>query len=224
MRGLACIAALALAGCGGGGDGGPKTPWVVMGSSSAEGEGASPGNSWAERLPQAEPARALAITNLARKFTLTYEALPTGTVPPPGRPAPEADRNTDRALSYRPQLVLLSFPSNDINAGIPAAETAANLRTMRSALAAGGAKTMVLGTQPRDVFTSTQRASQAALDQQLAADFGPCFVPLFEALSDGNGNVAPALSAGDGVHVNDSGHALIQQRISAALDGCLAQR
>lgn len=224
MRRLLGTALLALAACGGGGDGGSATAepvWAVLGSSTAAGTGASTGHGWVDQLQAVKAAQGIRLQNLARPGTLSYEALPGTSVPPAGRPAPNPALNTDGVLAYRPQLVLLSFPTNDLDAGITADETAANLRVMRVALSAGGARALVLGTQPRDAFDADQRASQQALDRQLGTDFGACFVPLFDGLAGTDGRILPALAAGDGVHLNDAGHAVIEQRVAAALPECL---
>lgn len=226
---LATTLTLLTCACGGGGDAGAQTPpappplvargtWVVMGSSSAAGVGASPGQGWAALLATANAARQVTLQNIAVGGTLSYQALPTGSTPPAGRPAPDPTLNTNRALAAAPRLVLLSFPSNDVVAGIGAAETAANLQAMRSALQAGGAATLVLGTQPRDALTTAQRQSQADLEARLSTAFGSCLVTLQAALSDSAGNIAPAFAAGDGIHLNDAGHARVQQLVQAALD------
>lgn len=225
------VLALLLAACGGGG--GAATPavppappalvapgtWVVLGSSSAAGQGASPGQSWVERLQAGQLARQVTVSNIARGGTLTWQALSTASVPPVGRPRPDPAVNIDRALAASPRLVLLSFPTNDMAADYTAAETVADLDTLRAAAAAAGAASLVLGVQPRDGLDLAQRAVLAEVNLGLAAAAGPCFVGLFAALADANGNIATSYAAGDGVHLNDAGHAVVLQRVLAVLDG-----
>ncbi|WP_425261575.1 SGNH/GDSL hydrolase family protein [Rubrivivax sp. RP6-9] len=222
---------LLLAGCGGGGAADapqaapPPAPvvapgtWVVLGSSSAAGTGASSGQGWASQLQGAAQARQVVLQNIARNGTLTYQALATGSNPPAGRPAPDTAVNITRALQFAPKLVLLSFPTNDTAAGYTADETAANLLALQRAAQAAGAAALVLGVQPRDGLTGSQRAVLADLDQRLAAQAGPCFVALFAALADGNGHIAAAYAAGDGIHLNDAGHRVVRERVQAVLDG-----
>ena len=225
-----CLAAALLAGCGGGGGSAaapapPTAPvvvpgtWVVLGSSSAAGVGASSGQGWASQLQQAVQARQVVLQNIARGGTLSYQALATGSTPPAGRPAPDAEVNITRALQFAPKLVLLSFPTNDTAAGYSADETAANLLALQRAAQAAGAAALVLGVQPRDGLNSGQRTVLADVDQRLAAQAGPCFVALFAALADGNGNIAAAYAAGDGIHLNDAGHRVVRERVQAVLDG-----
>ena len=225
---FSCVLGLLVGACGGGGGAAvPVAPpavvapgtWVVLGSSSAAGQGASPGQSWVERLQAGQLARQVTVTNIARGGTLTWQALPTASVPPVGRPPPDPTVNIDRALAAAPRLVLLSFPTNDTAAGYAAAETVANLGTLRAAAAAAGVAGLVLGVQPRDSLDLAQRAVLAEVDRGLAAAAGPCFVGLFAALADANGNIATSYAAGDGIHLNDAGHAVVLQRVLAVLEG-----
>ena len=70
----------------------------------------------------------------------------------------------------------------------------------------------MLSTQPRDGLDATQRAALDETDRLAAAAFGACFVALRAALSDAQGNIAPALYAGDGIHLNTEGHRIVFER------------
>ena len=230
---LALALALVLAACGGGGDaadGGAIVPpptslapviapgeWVVLGSSTAAGVGASPGQGWVALLATEMAPRQVTVHNLARAGALTYQALPTGTVPPPGRPAPDPAINVDRALSHAPRLLLLAFPTNDAVAGYSADETLANLALLRQRAQAQGAAAMLLSTQPRDGLTPAQRDALDETDRRGATLFGPCFVDLRPALLGTDGRLLAAYAAGDGIHLNDTGHGVLHAQVSAAL-------
>jgi acyl-CoA thioesterase I len=226
------LAGTALAGCGGGGGAAPPPPpppppstpplvapgaWVVLGSSSAAGVGASAGQGWVDLLAAAQAGRTVTLHNLARGGLLSPQALPSGTVPPAGRPAPDAAVNISRALGFTPRLVILSFPSNDAAAGYSGEETAANLLAIQAAAQAASAATLVLGSQPRDALSAAQRAAQTDADNRVAARLGACFVPLQPALADVQGRIAAVYSAGDGIHLNDAGHREVLQQVQAAL-------
>jgi acyl-CoA thioesterase-1 len=221
---VAILAMTLVSGCGGGGGGSTPPPlvtpgtWVVLGSSTAAGVGASAGQGWVDRLAAQVLPRAVTLENLARSGAVTYEALPTGSMPPPDRPAPDPLLNIDRALSFAPKLVILSFPTNDTAAGYSRNETLDNLRLLRERARTAGVAVMLLSTQPRDAFDGTQRAQLAAIDLDAAALFGTCFIALREALSDGAGQIAAAYSAGDGIHLNDAGHQLVYERVLARLE------
>lgn len=216
--------------CGGGGGEGAASPrvapgaWTVLGSSTAAGVGAPTGQGWVALLGAAMQARGVGMTNLARSGLLTSQALPVGTPLAPGRATPDPSVNIDRALTLSPTLVILSFPTNDTVAGIPAAETVGHWQLIAQRAAHAGAATLVLSTQPRDGLDTTQRAALDETDRLAAAAFGACFVAVRAALSDAQGNIAPALSAGDGIHLNADGHRLVLELVSAVLAGARCVR
>jgi len=228
-RALVGLAVALLASCGGSDGGGapdddtvvppvvaPGT-WVVLGSSTAAGTGAASGQGWVDLLGGAEQPRGVNLTNLARSGLLTTQALPAGTSLSPDRAAPDPSVNIDRALTLSPKLVLLSFPTNDGVAGVPASETVAHWQAIARRAASAGAATLVLSTQPRDGLDGTQRAALDETDRLASKAFGPCFVPLRAVLSDGQGHIAAALSAGDGIHLNAQGHRVVYEQVMAAL-------
>lgn len=225
----AWLAALLVAACGGGIDGAtapvpsPQRPavvvpgtWVVMGSSSAYGAGATSGHSWATLLGSAHAGDGANLVNLARRGALTYQAMPAAFAPPPGRPLPDAAVNVDAALTRTPRLVILSFPSNDTAMGYSVDETVSNLLAIRARALATTAAVVVVSTQPRNSLPADRRARLAEIDTRLAATTGPCFVAVHAALADADDGFAAAYST-DGVHPNDAGHRVIFERIEAVL-------
>jgi len=228
---LASMLVAAVAACGGGGGGVVNAPppaastpplatpgtWVVLGSSTAAGTGATAGQGWVALMAGEQTARGVSVVNLAVGGALSWQALPNGSTAPPGRPAPDTARNVDAALARGARLLLVSYPSNDTAAGYSADETVANLQAVDRAARAGGAAVLVLSSQPRDTLGAAQRATLEDIDRRASTAFGPCFVSLRTALSDPAGGIAPAYTAGDGIHVNAAGHALIAQRVGEVL-------
>lgn len=214
------LAALVLVACGGGAEpaAGPAPGhWSVLGSSTAAGVGATPGRAWVTQLADALRPRGLAVHNLAASGALTHQALPPSQPRPDGRPATDPARNLALVLAGRPAAVLLAFPSNDALAGYPAAETAANLLLMRDLARREGVPVILLSSQPRNDAGSSAREAMQATDAALQAAAGDCFVDLRVALSGPGGGIATAYSAGDGVHLNDAGHALVFERLWAVV-------
>jgi lysophospholipase L1-like esterase len=214
----ASLAVLLLAaGCGGGADPGPGDLWIVVGSSTAAGVGASPGRGWPQQLEARAATRDADVAVRARSGAVTYEALPVASPRPAGRPATDPSLDVDGALAARPAIVMLAFPTNDTAAGYTAAETIANLEALRARIAAAGATTVVLSSQPRDAFDAGQRARLAAIDAAMAQRAGDCFVDVAGGLAGPDGGIAPRYAAGDGVHLNDEGHAWVADRVWAVL-------
>jgi lysophospholipase L1-like esterase len=217
-----------LAACGGGSD--PSAPvtvapltrigpgsWVVMGSSSAAGVGAPAERGWAAQLQMAYAARGAHVTNIAKGGTVTYEALSVGSVRVAARPAPDPAINIDQALSHRPVLLIVSYPTNDTARGYSVDETVNNLLTIREQALVAGVPVLVTSTLPRNLDDG-KLAQLRMIDQRLASSVGACFIEVRQTLAGGDGRLAPKFDSGDGVHPNEAGHAAIALRVQAVID------
>lgn len=191
--------------------------WVVMGSSSAVGAGASTfGNSWVGLLQTDELAEDVRFHNIARGGYATYQSLSSSCVVAPSRRQPDPEHNIDLALSLGADLVILSFPSNDAALGYAASETAANILLLRQQLADKNAALLVLSSQPRNMEKDKQ-ALLKEMNALLAPVLTDCFVDVYDALVGPDGGLSPQYDAGDGVHLNDIGHALVFEEVKSSL-------
>lgn len=197
---------------------------VVMGSSTAAGSNASTyNNAWAGKLQThfrkntTDGADTL-VHNIAYWGYTTYHAMPTGFVPPAGRPVPDVNYNITKALSFNPEVVIINFPSNDVVFGYGKKEMMDNLRTMRSLVTAAGAKCYVTTSQPRnDQPFSMRQALREIVDsvnntfEYYAIDFWTDLVT-----NDGQYLLRPEVVYGNPLidyHINDLGHDLVFQRV-----------
>lgn len=216
-----------LVACGGGNaatDAPPSVPaellpgdWLVMGTSTAAGVGASTAEGWVALLSQALAGRGASVTNAARAGTLTYHWIPAATPRPPQRPATIEALDVLNLKPTSPRLVVLSFPSNDAMAGISAGETVENLLLLRRIELDRGAVVLVTSSQPRDDADAAQRATMQAVDAALVARLGDCFVDIRSRLVGDDGGLAAEVAAADGVHLNALGHRRLFERLLAAI-------
>lgn len=225
---IGVVLALLVTACGGGGngaddgqrgsDGSRPRHWVLLGSSTAAGVGATPGQAWASRLDTALRARTLTLDNRARGGATTYHALPMAAPRPAGRPSTDMRQDVALALLGEPSALVLAFPSNDAVNGYAPSESLDNLLLMRDLARARGVPVIVLSSQPRDDANGQAQATMLATDAALVAALGACFVAVRDDLADPLGRIAPRFAAGDGVHLNDAGHALIFERLWATVN------
>lgn len=209
-----CLLFSALTGAcgGGGGDSADAIPmaapghWVVLGSSTAAGNGAPSGQGWVARLALSAGPLQVTVANLARPGANTKVALTAGSAV-----------GLEAALAQGPSLLLLSFPSNDAFAGLSIDASEANLQRLVDAGRRQGAMSLVLGRQPRHDLSKAQRDALAELDRRLQVRHGGCFVELYSGLAGVDGRLDPLLDAGDGIHLNAQGHALVHVRVWDAL-------
>ncbi|MBC7535617.1 MAG: hypothetical protein H7258_07995 [Ferruginibacter sp.] len=196
---------------------------VIMGSSTAFGVGASTySNSWAGKTEaflnrNTTDGLDTVFYNIASPGYDTYQEMPTGFVPPAGRPLPDEFYNVTKALSYNPDIVIINLPSNDISYGYSKAEMINNLRTMSSTIFANGIRRCYITTpQPRNDFDQDHRDSLLSLVDSVNNSFGPYAINFWDGLvtTDGLSMLKDQYRAiPSPIHLNDDGHNLLFERI-----------
>ncbi len=194
---------------------------VIMGSSTAEGNGASNyNNSWAGKVTSfynqnTSDGIDTTVTNIALGGLTTYQEMPTDFVPPTGRPAPDPNRNVNKALSYSPDVIIINLPTNDMASGFTKVEFMNNLRAMYQRITTAGVRCYITTSQPRTNLGTEWRDSLKTLKDSIINNFGLYAVDFWTDLvsSDGQNNIAAAYNSGDNVHVNDAGHNLLYIRV-----------
>lgn len=184
--------------------------WSVLGSSTSAGVGASSqATSYVGQLAAAYSQYGVTVNNLAVSGSQTWQWLPTGSVPPAGKPVPYAN-NIDAALASNPKVLMFSASTNDLAAGSTVDDIINNLTTMKSYAAARGVTVIILGPPPRSGgLSEAQRLSLPTLDQRASTVGGNCFVSVLTQLGTADYRIQPQYDFGDGVHNNDGGHSII---------------
>lgn len=188
---------------------------VFLGSSSAAGHGASTrGASYAWRLSESLSAtRPTGCgVNLARGGYTTWHLRPGSLELRPGRPRVDTLRNIDAALERSPRLVVVHLPSNDPALRIPLEESIGNLHAIVSRAHDAGVRVLVIGSQPRPLAGDTAallRHWARALDTLSLAET----VDVWDSLAQDSSRLKPGVVAADGIHLNDSGHALVYRQV-----------
>ncbi len=194
----------------------PTRTVVILGSSTAFGTGATPIDSgWVGLMKTKlandnKPAR---VYNLAKLGYTTYQALPTDYPVPAGRPIPDPDRNITAALAYKPDLVIINLPTNDIADGYKDTEIIANYKVIVAALNEASVQYMITGTQPRDFTTNIAGRLKTTNDLMLNT-FPGKIVDYLAKLSTPSWGILPEYAFGDGIHLNSKGHSIVFQSIT----------
>lgn len=87
--------------------------WVIMGSSSAAGSGASHNNSWAAMLTNQLQKNDITIHNIAKGGHATYQALSQQCQVPSNRFQPDTAHNVDLAIQLQPSFDFDGVHLND---------------------------------------------------------------------------------------------------------------
>jgi lysophospholipase L1-like esterase len=186
---------------------------AVLGSSTAAGTGASQANhSWVGLLQTwLMRTKGEKIINLAAPGVLSSSALCNREASSNLIELISPTRNIDKALKLGANRLILAFPSNDTTNGIPAEQTISNFLDMRQCAQSNDkVQIAVMSSLPRSGLSKKQNAAIAQIDAAMQKEFGHCFINVRSALADSSDeNPRRDLSAGDGVHFNDAGHAVI---------------
>jgi acyl-CoA thioesterase-1 len=189
---------------------------VIIGASTAAGKGATPiDSSWVNRLIRTTAANPIPLnyTNLAKGGLTSYAGMPNGFKAPTGRPAPDKEANITKALSLHPDLVMITFPSNDIANGYSGDEVIKNYKVIAYLLDSAKIPFLMFGAQPRDLKDATSRLALKQLSSRIAETYTVQSNDYFNQLSKPDYTIKTELAAGDGIHVNNKGHYIILQTV-----------
>ena len=188
---------------------------VVIGSSTSAGTGASPqDSSYVNRLRKHIQSidTTYKVLNLAVGGFTTYHVMPTGFVPPGGRPAPRPTNNISYALEYNPKMIFINLPSNDAASGYPIEEQIANFDTLVAVATRNNVKFWITSTQPRNLSNPTQMNLLTSMRDSVFTRYAAYAVDFWNGLAQPNGYIKPEYDFGDGIHLNNAGHRLIYER------------
>ena len=198
----------------------PAKKIVVMGSSSAYGNGASTqSKAWAylfQSYTQSLNASDT-VVNLAVPGYTTYQEVPTGTTVPGGRPSPDTNANITKALSYNPDAIILNLPTNDAANGYTLSETESNFQLIAATAAAANVPIWITTSQPRTSgMNGAALTNIMSLRDWITSTYGTRSIDFWSTIANSDGTIASAYDAGDGIHVNDAGHQKLFSRVVAS--------
>src|SRR4030095_13902960 len=195
--------------------------YSVIGSSTAAGMGASvPDSNWVNRLTYFYSHTGLSVEphNLAVSGHNCYQGMPSWYTPPAGRDYPLVNENITKALSYNPEVVIVNYPTNNYNL-YSVGEIMNCLQMMKDAAYAAGKTCYITTSQPRMDASFPDLASRTKLKvirDSIMQRFGNYAIDFFTEVADPvTYQILPNYSYGDGIHLNDRGHALLFEKVKA---------
>jgi hypothetical protein len=88
-----------------------------------------------------------------------------------------------------------------------------NFSVLSQEAAKGGADLWVTSTQPRNFTNDAQRQNLMTVRDSLRNRYGAKMIDVWPDLAQSDGRIKPEYDSGDGVHVNNTGHRLIYNRV-----------
>lgn len=188
---------------------------VVLGSSTAAGVGPkTPDSTWVSLLSALVEGknRLSTVTNLAVGGFNSYKILPEDADVPFNKPDPDPEHNIDKALSLRPDMIIINMPSNDITAGFSVEEFQRNLAMVTDIIRRHKIRFYVTTTQPRNTSAANRGKLQQMRDL-IIRNYPDAYINCWEGLGTPDGNILPRYDSGDGVHLNGLGHQIMFERV-----------
>ncbi len=197
---------------------------VVIGSSTAEGAGASPADSaWVNRYRAylKKYGDHFEVVNLAIGGFSSYRVMPGSFEPPANRPYyARENNNITYALAFNPKAIIVNLPSNDAANFFTIEEQVANFDTLAAYAERHQIPLWLSTTQPRNFSDASQRNNLMTMRDSIVSRYsGKAWTRVLDfwtGLADANGNILAAYNSGDGVHLNNRGHRLLYQRVVEA--------
>lgn len=166
---------------------------------------------------QAEPLDTLIDNSFARGGNTVYSGMPSSFVSPYSDALlqPDPAHNITAAIASKPDVILVNFPSNAFDT-LPVARIMSCLRTIRDSSLKAGIPCFVTTTQPRssgDYATSAVKRKMADLKDSILQQFGFFAIDFYSGLITADSSIL--YDAGDGIHINNTGHGILAQRVIA---------
>ncbi len=197
---------------------------VVMGSSTAFGYASTnwQDSSWVGRLRrhyQHNKSTDTAVIDIAVPGYTTYQEMPTGFVHPYNRPAPDTAHNASKAMLYKPDIVIINLPNNDVIKGYTNTEVLNNFKTLYQYFNRNWVRCFIATPQPRNDISTARKLELVAVKDSIqklnfySIDF---WSPI--ATTNGTMNLRDQvrdLGKSDSCyHLNNCGHRLIYQQVA----------
>lgn len=192
----------------------------VIGSSTAAGGGASIfDSSWVARtaLYYQNLGQLTTYHDIAWSGSTTWNGMPTSYVFPNGLTITQAD-TPDRAdnetalLQLGCDVVIVAYPNNDIVNGFSLTQYLSNLHLIYDSVVKAGKTCWISSTQPRDDIPLSTRQILLQGKDSIMAEFPSRSLDFWDPVVDPSTlGILSQYSAGDDIHLNNAGHALLAQ-------------
>lgn len=192
----------------------------VIGSSTAAGGGATTfDSSWVGRtqLYYKKLGQLTTYHDIAWSGSTTWNGMPTSFVFPSGVTIPPLDTphradNVTRILQLGSDVVVVAYPTNDLQNGYGLTQYMSNLRIIYDSVVNVGKTCYVTTTQPRDDASPAIRQLFLKGKDSILAEFPGRALDFWTPVVDPSTlGILAQYSAGDDIHLNNAGHAVIAQ-------------
>ncbi|HVS97747.1 MAG TPA: hypothetical protein VHE54_14735 [Puia sp.] len=192
----------------------------VIGSSTAAGGGATTfDSSWVARtaLYYKNKGQLTQFYDIAWSGSTTWNGMPSSFVFPSGvtitpQDTPQRRDNETRLIQLGSDVVVVAYPNNDIVNGFSLTQFMANLHVIYDSVVKAGKTCYICSTQPRDDIPSGTRQILLQGKDSILTEFPGRSLDFWTPVTDPSTlGILSQYSAGDKIHLNNAGHAVLAQ-------------
>lgn len=191
---------------------------VVLGSSSAAGFGPSdPDSAWVNRYTAYLKSKNSQnkVYNLARGGYTTYHVMPDAFNAPAERPEADTLRNITKAFDFKPDAIIINLPSNDVAQRYNNTEILANFDSLFNHAKNNNVLIWITSMQPKKFAGQVQTDQQIELKNAIHEKYKEYALDFWTSIAAEDGTIKAEYDYGDGTHLNDAGHAILESRVEA---------
>ncbi|MBP9104018.1 MAG: T9SS type A sorting domain-containing protein [Chitinophagaceae bacterium] len=191
----------------------------IIGSSTSQGNGASStDSSYVGRLRNFFVAKGLvdSVINFGMSGHSVFKGMPSSYIPFGNQEAPDPSRNITAILNRNVDVVIVNYPSNGYDV-LNIGEIMMAFRTIFDSCVARGVKCYITTTQPREDFGPTTQIFLKEIRDSILIRFGNNSINFYDPVTTpGTTMTMPVYSYGDQIHLNNSGHLQLFNKVIAA--------
>jgi hypothetical protein len=161
--------------------------------------------------------------NIAVNAANIYNAMPSwysagNVLQPPATYASDVSRNITKIISFRPDVILCHYPSNNYDY-LTTAQVMFAMRTIKASADSAGIPIFFIGTMPRGSETLATHQELLDINDSMKLQFGNRMIDYYDSVArvPRSYYMNPALWLdADSIHLNPTGHDIILRQILAA--------
>lgn len=156
------------------------------------------------------------IINLTRNGINSYQIVPTRSTSPYGRPKADPAYNISKAISLKPDAIIVNLEYNDILENFQANEQIINIMLIASEANRENIPIWVNTPKPLINNSNIQTKDVIKIKDLIKQRFNPFVVNFWDDLADDKGTIKNELLNEDGVTFNDNGQKKMLEKLVAA--------
>lgn len=156
------------------------------------------------------------IINLTKKGLNSYNIVPTGSTSPYGRPKADPEYNISKAISLKPDAIIVNLEYDDILENFQTSEQIVNLMLIASEANNNNIPIWINTPKPKTFDTPEYNANHRAVKELIKERFHPFVVKIWDALATETGGIKAEFRTSDQNHINQKGQEVIVSKLVEA--------